>query len=53
MIMNLDRWKQLSKEDQDLINKVAREVEKELPLFIEKFIEDEQKKVERSRDSGS
>ncbi len=37
MIMNLDRWKQLSKEDQDLINKVAREVEKELPLFIEKI----------------
>ncbi|MUG72377.1 TRAP transporter substrate-binding protein DctP [Paenibacillus validus] len=48
MIMNLDRWKQLSKEDQDLINKVAREVEKELPLFIEKFIEDEQKKLKEA-----
>jgi TRAP-type transport system periplasmic protein len=45
IIMNLDKWKQLSKDDQDLINKAMREVEKEVPGVIAKYIEDEQKKL--------
>lgn len=40
-IMNLDKWKQLSKEDQNLINQAARAVEKDLPGKIAKFIENE------------
>lgn len=43
IIMNLDKWNELSKEDQELINQAARAVEKELPGEIAKFIENERK----------
>lgn len=45
IIMNLDKWKQLAKDDQDLIIKAAREVEKVVPGEIDKYIENEQKKL--------
>lgn len=48
IVMNLDTWKQLSKEDQDVINQAAREVEKELPVELSKFIESEQQKMKEA-----
>ncbi len=48
MIMNLDKWNQLSKEVQDLINKAAREVEKDLPKEVSDYIENEQKTLQEA-----